>query len=442
MYRFAGFTLDPRQRILLRGNSPVPLPPKALELLELLVESAPHVATKAEIMDRLWPDGFVEEGNLTQYVYLLRKTFSAHGIGCAIQTIPRRGYRFTVEDGRETPSRRTQRAWTLRYIAALITILLLAGATRLTAPRPALSGEALQAYSLGRYYWNLRSVAGMQRSVNYFTRVIALVPKDPRGYAALADAYTELADLETPCDACPRWGRDAKRLASQALTVDPSSVEAHVAYGMAVRVFDGDDRTAVREFQRALALDPNDPLANQWYGNLLIARGDVTNGIAHLQVAASEQPISTATYAWLARGYYYERQYADAERYAREALALEPTRLETTVLLGFAEEARGEYAAALREFTSASRLGITPEDSAALRAGIAAATGKRSAAMSVLDRLSLHRNLDGYALRDVAIGYAIAADVPAARTVLAHIRFRSRLDRELVLQDPYIRRLI
>lgn len=439
MHRFAGFTLDPLQRVLLRGISPVPLPPKAVELLELLVENAPRIATKQEIMDRLWPDGFVEDGNLTQYVYLLRKTFSAHGIGDAIQTVPRRGYRFTIEVGRETPRRRTRRLWPVRYIAALTAILLLPGAARLATPRAALSGEALQAYSLGRYYWNLRSVSGMQRSVSYFTRVIELAPNEPRGYAALADAYTELADLERPCHACTQWGREAKRFASRALAVDPSSVEAHIAYGMAVRIFDGDDRTAAREFERALAVDPNDALANQWYGNLLIARGDVANGIAHLQVAASEQPISTATYAWLARGYYYERRYADAERYAREALALEPMRLETTVLLGFAEEARGEYTAALREFTVASRLGVSREDFTALRAGIAAATGKRSAAMAVLDRLALRRNLDGYALRDVAIGYAIAADVPAARTVLAHIRFRSRLDRELVLQDPNLR---
>src|SRR5689334_10669392 len=49
VHRFAGFTLDPRQRVLLRSNSPVPLPPKAVELLELLVESAPRVATKQEI---------------------------------------------------------------------------------------------------------------------------------------------------------------------------------------------------------------------------------------------------------------------------------------------------------------------------------------------------------------------------------------------------------
>src|SRR5262249_33707976 len=148
------------------------------------------------------------------------------------------------------------------------------------------------------------------------------------------------------------------------------------------------ERTAEREFQRALRLDPHDALASQWYGNLLITRGDVSEGIAHLQVAAAEQPISTATYAWLARGYYYLRRYSEAERYARETLALEPGRLEPTVLLGLAEESHGQYAAAMRESAAASRLGLTPEDYNALRAGLDAAIGKRGRAVAVLAKLA------------------------------------------------------
>lgn len=440
MYRFAGFELDATSFTLRAGGHPVDLPRKAVETLAVLVGHNGVVATKAQLMDALWPDGFVEEGNLSQYIYLLRRTFRERGLHDVIRTHPRRGYSFECPS--EAPRRRATQAWPLRYVAAVTAILCIAGAARLAAPGATLGGEALQAYSLGRYYWNLRSVAGMQRSVTYFERVIALAPKDPRGYAALADAYTELADLEAPCDACAQWGRDAKRLAVQALAVDDSSVEAHVAYGMAVRIFDNDDRTAAREFQRALARDPNDALANQWYGNLLIARGDVADGIAHLQLAATAQPISTATYAWLARGYYYERRYADAARYAREALALEPKRLETTVLLGLAEEARGEYAPALAEFTAASRLGVTPEDFTALRAGLAAAAGRRVAAVTVLGRLAMRRDLNDYAAGDVAIGFAIADDASAARAVLSRIRFHSRLASELLRQDPYIHGLM
>lgn len=434
VYQFTSFELDAASLTLRARGRPIDLPPKAVETLAALIAREGAVATKPELMDQLWPDGFVEEANLSQYIYLLRRAFREHGLPDVIVTHPRRGYSFDAP--KEPVPRRAAHSRWLAHAAAVAAILLVAGAARFTVPRPALSGEALQAYSLGRYYWNLRSAAGMQRSVAYFKRVVALAPSDARGYAAMADAYTELADLEWPCARCAAWGRDAKRLASRALAVDPRSVEAHVAYGMAARIFDGDDRIAAAEFQRALALDPNDALANQWYGNLLIAHGNLGDGIARLRLAANEQPISTATYAWLARGYYYERRYAEAERYAREALALEPQRLETTVLLGLSEEARGEYAWALRHFTAASRLGASSDEVKALRAGIDAATGKRAAAVTELGRLAARRDLDDYAARDVAIGYAIANDAPAARAVLSNIRFHSRLESELVRLDP------
>jgi tetratricopeptide (TPR) repeat protein len=295
---------------------------------------------------------------------------------------------------------------------------------------------------MGRYFWNLRSVAGMQRSITYFQRVIALAPRNALGDAALADAYTELADLEKPCRQCGNWERKAKLFAYRALSVDPSSAEAHVAYGMVARVFHNDERTAAREFRFALLLDPDSTLANQWYGNLLIAQGELSDGVRHLQFAAREEPISSATYAWLARGYYYERRYTAAQQYALDALALQPNRLETIVLLGFVEEARGEYPSALRHFTTASHLGLTLADAKALQAGVDAAMGRRTAAIAELDRLAARQDLDIFALRDVVIGFVIAKDVRAAEAIFSRIRFHTPIDRELITQDPHIRPLL
>jgi len=97
-YSFGPFELDPVQRLLLRRGKPVPLAPKAVETLLFLVEHSGRLVDKEELMKRVWPDTFVEEGNLTTNIHLLRKVLGKGSKGQEyIETIPRRGYRFTAE---------------------------------------------------------------------------------------------------------------------------------------------------------------------------------------------------------------------------------------------------------------------------------------------------------------------------------------------------------
>jgi DNA-binding winged helix-turn-helix (wHTH) protein/TolB-like protein/Tfp pilus assembly protein PilF len=103
-YEFGRFRLDARERLLLRGSDHVPLTPKVFEILLALVERSGHVVEKEDLMRRVWPDTFVEEGNLTQSVSLLRKALGETPSGVQfIETISRRGYRFvaTVTEARE-----------------------------------------------------------------------------------------------------------------------------------------------------------------------------------------------------------------------------------------------------------------------------------------------------------------------------------------------------
>jgi DNA-binding winged helix-turn-helix (wHTH) protein/TolB-like protein/Tfp pilus assembly protein PilF len=94
-YSFGEFRIDAVERVLLRQNELVPLTPKVFDLLLLLVANHGHVVEKERLMKEVWPDTFVEEGNLTQNISVLRKALgnSTNGSGY-IQTIPRRGYRF------------------------------------------------------------------------------------------------------------------------------------------------------------------------------------------------------------------------------------------------------------------------------------------------------------------------------------------------------------
>ena len=100
-YEFGPFSLDPDDCLLMLDGKPVPLAPKAFEALVTLVESAGHLVDKDDLMRRLWPDTFVEEGNVAKHVSLLRRVLSEATNGREfIETIPKRGYRF-VGDVRE-----------------------------------------------------------------------------------------------------------------------------------------------------------------------------------------------------------------------------------------------------------------------------------------------------------------------------------------------------
>jgi DNA-binding winged helix-turn-helix (wHTH) protein len=94
LYEFGQFRLDPQERLLLRDGEPVPLSPKAFDMLLALVENGGRLLEKEELMRRLWPDSFVEEGSLAQNVSLLRKALGESDGQKFIETVPRRGYRF------------------------------------------------------------------------------------------------------------------------------------------------------------------------------------------------------------------------------------------------------------------------------------------------------------------------------------------------------------
>src|SRR5512143_2777597 len=97
IYEFGPFRVDATKRLLLRDGEPVPLTPKSFDILLALVETGGEVFGKDDLMKRIWPDSFVEEGNLTYNISMLRKALgekaSEHQY---IVTIPGRGYQFSA----------------------------------------------------------------------------------------------------------------------------------------------------------------------------------------------------------------------------------------------------------------------------------------------------------------------------------------------------------
>ena len=113
-YEFGPFRLDPAAHLLLRAGQAIPLPPKAFDTLLILVQQRGNLLGKEELLNAVWPDSFVEENNLNQYISMLRKVLCEDGTGPKyIETIPRLGYRFVADVNEiEAEEGKSAAAWT------------------------------------------------------------------------------------------------------------------------------------------------------------------------------------------------------------------------------------------------------------------------------------------------------------------------------------------
>lgn len=148
-YQFGPFYLDLQDQRLLRDGRTVRLTPKVFAVLRVLVESRGHLVTKEELLKRVWPDSFVEEGALNRAVSVLRKALDDNASGPKyIETVPKRGYRFvgSATPSGEMPAPRPPRTSRGRAIAAATVLALTLVITAwLNWPRPAGAGAGAPA---------------------------------------------------------------------------------------------------------------------------------------------------------------------------------------------------------------------------------------------------------------------------------------------------------
>jgi len=136
-----------------------------------------------------------------------------------------------------------------------------------TSNRDSDSAEARRSYQAGLYGWQSRTPVGLSRAVDDFTQAIVYDPKYAKAYAGLADCYNLLREYTAmPSDyAFPR----AKAAAERAVALDPSLAGAHAALAFADFYWSHDTTAALREFERAIRLDPNNASSRQWYAVVL-----------------------------------------------------------------------------------------------------------------------------------------------------------------------------
>jgi TolB-like protein/DNA-binding winged helix-turn-helix (wHTH) protein/Flp pilus assembly protein TadD len=252
------------------------------------------------------------------------------------------------------------------------------------------SSEAYEAYLKGRYFWNKRDAAGLNKAIEYFQRAIAADPGYAAAYSGLADAYALAGGWEygvlSPQEAAPR----AKEAASKAVLLDPNLSEAHTSLAFALEMSAWDWAGAEREYRRALDLNPGYATAHHWYGYHLLTVGRNDEGIAELKRAESLDPLSLIISAGVADALYIAHFVDEATRQLHRTLEMDPNFAMAHYQMGQVLAYRGQFDAAIAEFQRAIELsGHSPAFDANLANAYAAAGRTADAARIARDLVQL-----------------------------------------------------
>ncbi len=436
VYEFGAFRLDAERLLLYLNGAPVALGPRVVETLLALVERAGEIVSKRELLERVWPSGYIEESNLTQNVYVLRKLLRQHGCDGAIETLARRGYRFTASvrkrEASETPTMQRPR-WRVATFSGAAALIAAFGFVAWTyglsheAPRPVMSTEA-RLYALGSFYTTIRSQYALQRSVAVFTRAIAANPYGARDYAARAASYALTADNGYGNAARDRALAEAD--VRRSLALDPKCGRAYGVRGL-LALDARDMRAAVGYLTTAVAYAPRDADAHEWYGVALLYEGSTNAAAAQLRLSQQLNPLSIATISWIASIAYLEHRYGDAISYANQGLMVAPSRRNLLITLGLAQEARGQYASAIESFSKyAGACAGCKAEGAALLAYAYARLGQERKARSELTIAQ-----DGIARpADLALALVLTGGDGAGLHEV--VRRMTSVDRALLAEDP------
>jgi len=213
--------------------------------------------------------------------------------------------------------------------------------------------EAFDLYLRGRYAWNQRNVEGFRKEIEYFNQAIEKDPDFALAYSGLADCYTLLVLFGES----PTAMTEAKAAAEKALQLDSTLAEAHTSLAAVRILHDWDWVGAEREFQRALALNPNFSQAHHWYGNLLLGpEGRHDEAISELQRAQELDPLSLIINADTGFAYYLAGRYDLALQAYQKVLAANPNFLPVHFYLLQYYKQTGEYDLWLKESLEDARL--------------------------------------------------------------------------------------
>jgi len=410
------FDLD--SLVLYDGNEVVPLAPLPSRMLGELVRAGGDVVAAARMRDALWGDAAVEDRNLNQQMYVLRRALRRDP-RVAIENVPRRGYRLVVAP--VTDLQRAPRAglrWAAAFALAAVAVVILAVAARVPRPQPAVD-PVNRDLALATYLATSEGRDHLNQAAQHYRALISSAPNGGAGYGGLAlvDAKIALGTSGTPRS---RYFNEAGAEAAAALRRDANQSDAMTALGIIASVRDHRNDIAKRMFDAAVAADPTGESPRAWRGKFRLSIGEFKEAGCDFRKVSQDEP--TSGYAvgllgewlvldrdyvnasvvlsqaldlgnhpgfaryWLARSYYMRGLDAQALQLSNQVLALYPGEASALALRLRVEESLGDTRAAAADLAQIEGIRNPDQFDPIALASADVAMGKRTAALQAIRR--------------------------------------------------------
>lgn len=373
LYEFDEYALNTRERALRRNGELVQVAPKAMDMLILLVSRNGNIVSREDLLESVWHETFVEEGNINYTISLLRKTFGEKEF---IKTLPKQGYVFTAEvrdvsrNGHaalghkaviEPPRRVRWVLWTTLAIGLLFatSFVMLSGSNEPPVNNQTGNAEARAAYTRGKMILDDKDTKNRnERAIDEFQKAVTLDPTFALAYVGLAEGFAAQGKHFSNRDGLENYAK-ARIAVLKAFALDGSLADAYSISGWIKLKSDWDFQGAENDLRRAIQINPEsaknyfrlsqvlsplgrhdealaavkkayelDPLSEYILGGqfpILEMRGEYAEGLKlaeKLQAVNKENPAIKRAYATFL---YHAQDFAKVIEFGEESLAKAPT---------------------------------------------------------------------------------------------------------------------
>jgi len=269
--------------------------------------------------------------------------------------------------------------------------------------------EAYQLYLQGRFFWNKRSIAGLETAIEYFEKAISVDPEYALAWSGIADSYSLLAEFGTipHKQIYPKAEAAVKR----ALEIDDSLAEVHTSYASLLLFHKWDWKNAEIEFKRALELNPNYATTYHWYSFWFMGMGDLKEAIRLTSKGTELDPVSQAIVKDKGMMLYHDRQYDQAIETAKQTLILDPEYPAAHRLLSLSYQGKELYEDSIRENDRWGVLTGNQPEADFCRAQIYAAAGREKEARKLIESVESDTSQIDNVYRGLALVYSALGEI-------------------------------
>jgi adenylate cyclase len=271
--------------------------------------------------------------------------------------------------------------------------------------KPTANPEAYELYLQGRFFWNKRTATDLRKSIDYFNQAIAKDPNYAPAYAGLAQSWIVLPAYNggSPMETCPQ----AEAAARKALALDNTSSDALAVLASFKAVYEFDYASSLKEYERAIQLNPNDATTHHWFAtDTLASIGQRVRELAEMKRALELDPLSLVIHTNLGVAYLHNGRLDEAIAQFRKTIEMDGTFYFAQWSYGEALELQGKILEAIAQYERAAAVTDDPIVLGVL-GHVYGVTGRKDEARKILDRLResrAQRYTAAYPLALVALG--------------------------------------